>query len=332
METQNIAQSPQTDDHFRGKGALDAFLNLLSLVTLGWTAFAFGGVVFQIINRYFSNSAFGYQEGYYSGMMKFHIASLLILTPVFIVFLGALHKQYKERKLNSNSGIHRWLTYLMLFIAFCNIVGSLIALVFKFLDGVFFSSFILKSLTIFIIALGIFGYYWYDLKRKEYESKSMVSMVAVIVVSVLALGAIVWGFVVTGSPIRSRMINFDNKRVQDLSNLQYQMNNYYTTYKKLPSDFNQPEFLRYRDPETQESYEYRILSETEYEVCVVFSLDAEALNKDRYSGDFYVGYESWNYHKQGRQCYKQTAVDTNLQFGKPIPTPVEVVPPVPVSS
>ncbi len=320
MENQNTMPEPQ--ESFKGKGALDAFLNLLSLVTLGWTAFSFGGVLFQIINRYFGNYALGYDNSYYSSTMKFNIASLLIVTPVFLVLTGILHKQYKERKLNSQSGIHRWLTYLMLFIAFCNIVGSLIALVFKFLDGIFFSSFILKALTIFVIALGIFGYNWYDLKRKDYEAKSQVSLISAVLVIVLSVGAIIGGFVISGSPQRARKMNFDRQRINDLSSLRYQINEYERVNKKLPYDLSDSQFLRFKDPETKNQYEYSFIGDKEYQLCANFSLPAEALNNKTFEADYY-GYETWNYHKGGRQCYK-LILDEKNNYGKPIPAPIPI--------
>jgi len=321
MEEQNNVAHEQ--ESFKGKGALDAFLNLLLLVTLGWTAFSFGGVIFQIINRYFGNYALGYDNSYYSSTMKFNIASLLIVTPVFLALTGILHKQYKERKLNSASGIHRWLTYLMLFIAFCNIVGSLIALVFKFLDGIFFSSFILKALTILVIALGIFGYNWYDLKRKDYEAKSQVSLISSILVIVLSAGAIIGGFVISGSPQKARKLNFDRQRINDLSSLRGQISEYERVNKKLPQDLSDSQFSRFNDPETKNQYEYSFIGEKQYQLCANFSLPAEALTKDTYNGDYYGGYETWYYHKEGRQCYK-LVLDENNNYGKPIPAPVQL--------
>lgn len=316
MDTQNT----QTPDEFRGKGALDAFMNLLSLVTVGWTAISFGGVIFQIINKYFGAGRYAYSyEGYYSGPLKFHIASLIIVTPAFLILMGLLHKNYKEKKLNSQSGIHRWLTYLMLFIAFCNILGGLIALIYKFLDGEFFSAFILKSLTVLIIALGVFGYYWYDLKRQNYDSKSQISLISSIVVGILVLASVIGGFLLIGSPRQSRLYNFDQQRINDLSNLRWQIQDYYTTNKKLPDSLaSAPQLQQVKDPETNAAYEYRVVSQKGFELCALFSLDASI---DMNNRDYYKGSEAWYYHKAGRQCYKLEVQDQQDVI-KPIPGPI----------
>ncbi len=318
MDTQNIPTQPQSTQH--GKGALDAFFNLTYLVTLGWTAISFGGVIFQIINKYFGigNYVYGY-ESYYTTTIRFHLASLIIVTPIFLIITGILHKQYKEHKLNFQSGIHRWLTYLMLFIAFCNIIGGLIAVVNGFLKGEFFSSFILKAITVLVIALGVFGYNLYDLRRKDYDTRSQVSLISLIVVIILGLAAIVGGFVIMGSPAKARLYGYDNQRVNDLSSLSYQVQDYYTTNKKLPSDLSEPQFQQFKDPETKQPYEYSTASDKQYQLCAAFSLDSPS----QADGRNYMGPEAWYYHKAGRQCYKLEAQDQKDAI-KPIPGPVPV--------
>lgn len=308
-------QPPEmSQEPYRGKGALDAFLNLLSLVTLGWTAFSFGGVLFQIINKFFGSPTFGYREGYYSGFLKFNIASLLIVTPIFFILTAILHRHYKEKKLNSESGIHRWLTYLMLFIAFCNIVGSLVALVFKFLDGIFLSSFILKALTILIIALGVFGYYWYDLRRKDYSSRSAVSQASSAATIIFGVIVLVTGFIIVGSPQKSRMVNYDNKRVEDLNSLRRQIESHYRSYKALPENLEAAQFQKFKDPETKKSYEYQVVGSDEYRLCAEFSL---AIDPGETGEQFYAGAEEWYYHKAGKQCY--TLKIEEEKSGKPYP-------------
>ena len=44
-------------DQYKGRGALDAFLNLFSLITLGWMSIAIGMVVFQLIDKYLGPQA-----------------------------------------------------------------------------------------------------------------------------------------------------------------------------------------------------------------------------------------------------------------------------------
>lgn len=319
MDTQNIQQP--LDEH-RGKGALDAFFNLTYLVTLGWTAISFGGVIFQIINKYFGIGTYTYgYDSYYTSTLRFHLASLIIVMPIFLIITGILHKQYRENKLNFQSGIHRWLTYLMLFIAFCNIVGGLVAIVNGFLKGEFFSSFILKAITVMVIALGVFGYNFYDMKRKSFDSRSQISLISLVLVIILSVAAIVGAFVIMGSPLTARLYEFDNTRVNNLSNIRTQIQYYYTINKKLPIDLNEPQFQQFKDPELNNVYEYRTLGVKQFELCATFSLDANIAKDSR---DSYVGPEAWYYHKAGRQCYTLEAQDQRQDMVKPLPGPVPI--------
>lgn len=319
MDTQNIQQPVEP---YRGKGALDAFFNLTYLVTLGWTAISFGGVIFQIINKYFAigNYVYGY-ESYYTSVLRFHLASLIIVMPIFLIITGILHKQYKEHKLNFQSGIHRWLTYLMLFIAFCNIIGGLIAVVNAFLKGDFFSSFILKAVTVLVIALGVFGYNFYDLRRKDFEAKSQVSIISLALVIILTVAAIIGAFVIMGSPAKARLYEYDNQRVNDLSSLRGQIQYYYDTNKKLPVDLSDPQLGQFKDPDTKQPYEYQTLGDKQFQLCANFSLDA-SLSSDGPTPET-RGMGAWYYHKTGRQCYKLEAQDQQGVV-KPIPGPIPV--------
>lgn len=323
MENHNIQSSLNASR--LGGSALDAFLNVLSLFTLGWTSIAFGGVVFQIINKY-AGSPRVYYEGFHSGSaLKFHIASLLIITPIFLVVTGILHRFYKEQKLSPASGVHRWLTYFMLFIAFANIVGGLIALVTKFLDGVYFSTFIWKALTILVIALGIFGYYAYDLRRRGYENRSQVSLISALVVVIFALAAIINGFFISGSPQNARILRFDEERVQNLSSLRWAIDDYYRSHKKLPDNLSAEQFEDFKDPETRGAYGYKKVKADAYQLCAAFALSSKEGKKADSWDRYYQGSDDWYYHKRGEECYEVIAPSITSENEKFITVPAKRV-------
>ena len=61
------------------------------------------------------------------------------------------------------------------------------------------------------------------------------------IVSAVVVAAVVAAFFVVGSPMHQRQLNFDNRRVMDLQNLQNQILNYYQTKGHVPeqvSDIN----------------------------------------------------------------------------------------------
>ncbi|MEK7167620.1 MAG: DUF5671 domain-containing protein, partial [Patescibacteria group bacterium] len=121
-------------EHAKGKGALDAFLNLLTLASLGWFSITLGRAFFLLFDKFFNPKIGGLQFDDQYGL-KVAIASLIIVTPVLLATINFLHYKYKKEEINHQSGIYRWLTYLMLFVVFLVIIGSLITLVFNLLNG-----------------------------------------------------------------------------------------------------------------------------------------------------------------------------------------------------
>ena len=65
------------------------------------------------------------------------------------------------------SAIRRWLTYLTTFIASGCLIGDVIALVNNVLGGELTVRFLLKVLTVGVIASAAFWYYLTDIRREE---------------------------------------------------------------------------------------------------------------------------------------------------------------------
>lgn len=280
-----------------GKGALDAFLNLLNLITLGWVSLALGGLLFKIIDKFFNPEIFSdfSQVGIKSG-----IAAVIIILPTFLAVAGYLHKHYKSGKLNPDSGIYRWLTYLMLLIAALVIVGSLVAIIFKFLNGDYTAATILKILVLLIIAGGIFGYYWYDLKRKDYSQKSPISIGFFTALVVVCLLAVIIGAFIIDAPAVTRMKRQDQERVNHMNQISAMIISYFIEKDELPVDLSAPRFSTIKDPETKQPYDYNLINENEYELCATFAQPAEQ------NGMTFVGGADWNYHGVGYQCFPIT--------------------------
>jgi len=280
----------------KGKGALDAFLNLLQLITLGWLSFSIGSVFFNIINKYFGSIQFGSQmDLVFQSATKTGIASSIIVLPIFLVIISVLHSEYKKDKLDHNSGIYRWLTYLMLLVSALTIIGSLVALLVNFLNGEYTANIILKILVVLLIALGIFGFYGYDLRRKSFKKKSIISMIAFALVIIIGVGAIGWGLFLVDSPKVTKMKKFDLQRAQDLDSINSLVVYGYATDKKLPDYF--PRMANYKDPATSKPYEYKILGSDQYEICANFSLPVSSVE--------YPGQPKWYMHLAGRQCFQE---------------------------
>ncbi len=279
-----------------GSGAFDAFLNLLSLISLGWLAHAFGATCFQLINKYLGDlNNYISSPAYYGGLLKYGIASLIVIAPVYFLAINLLHNNYKNGKLNNNSSIYKWLTYLMLLVSSLTIVGSIITLITNFLGGNYTLPFILKILTIVVIAGMIFGYYFYDMRRKDYSKKDKISIIAGSIVVLAVIVAVVGGFLSVETPKQARTRIEDERTSSMLSQVYYFINNAYYSEQELKEDYDFS-VIFYDYDLSNSNISYRKISEQEYELCADFKADG--------TGQIY-GEKTvpWFKHDSGRQCY-----------------------------
>lgn len=144
--------------------ARDAFLYLLLFTTLGITAFNLGSLMFSLIDRAVPDPL---DPGYRSGdsRIRWAVASLLVAGPAYAWLSSLVRRRLARDPVRRRSPVRRWLTYIALFIAAGTLIGDLIALVNGLLEGDLSARFLLKSLTVAVIAGTVFGVYLWDLRR-----------------------------------------------------------------------------------------------------------------------------------------------------------------------
>ena len=145
----------------------EVFLHLLAIVTLYMSAFSFGRLIFDYINRTFPDLLEG---RYYGGIvsndsMRWGLAMLIIGFPIYFFTTRFLQKLYTRDPQQQTRRIRKWLLYLTLFLAAVVIIGDLVTLVYTFLGGELTVRFILKVITVLFIAGAIFGYYFWELRH-----------------------------------------------------------------------------------------------------------------------------------------------------------------------
>lgn len=152
--------------------AREAFMYLILFTTLYISAFNFGKLIFQFINQAFPDPAApaGFVE-YTREAIRWAVASLIIAFPIFLFVSRLLTRAVKRDPSKRISKVRKWLTYVTLFVAASIIIGDLTALVYNFLGGELRPRFLLKVLTVGVISGSIFGYYLWDLRKEEVETK-----------------------------------------------------------------------------------------------------------------------------------------------------------------
>lgn len=150
--------------------AREAFIYLVLFMTLYISAFSFGSLLFDFINRAFPDVLNSYGYYYNDSGLRMSVASLIVAFPVFFWLSSMMQKAISKDPEKKASKIRKWLTYLTLFITAGVIIGDLIALLFNLLGGEITVRFTLKVMVILLIAGLIFGYYLWDLKKDEKQS------------------------------------------------------------------------------------------------------------------------------------------------------------------
>ena len=84
-----------------------------------------------------------------------------------------------------------------------------------------------------------------------------------------------------GSPFTLRMKRFDERRVNDLQNIQYQIVNFYQRKGVLPNSLDELKdpiagFNIPLDPDTIRPYDYEKISDLSFKICADFSLESDA--------------------------------------------------------
>lgn len=305
-------------------GPKDVFGQLLAIIGLYVCVIAFGALIFALINLWFPD-VLSYDYGYNAGLsLRWPLAILVIVFPLYLWWNSYLQKDLEQNPEKKELRSRKWFLHFTLFAAAIVIVGDLVSLVFRFLNGDLTIQFILKIVAVFIIAAAVFVYYLWNIRKSVPASKH--PKMKWFIRGVVLFGAlfIVFGFFNAGSPFSERMRRFDERRVSDLQAIQSEIIYYWQAKKVLPQTLDQLQdsirgFTPPTDPETGEAYKYNVKGALEFELCAVFKTS----NKNNQSSGgpkaipltrevlYPLPYnESWP-HDAGETCFIRT-IDPDL--------------------
>jgi Domain of unknown function (DUF5671) len=149
--------------------ASEAFMYVVLFSALFVSAYNFGDLVFELINRAFPAP----DERFFRSAaeaIRWSVASLVVAFPLFVYMSWLVARAIRRDPTKRASKVRRQLTYLTLFVAACILVGDLITVIYSFLGGELTVRFLLKAATIALIGGGGFAYYLTDLKSDEREA------------------------------------------------------------------------------------------------------------------------------------------------------------------
>lgn len=312
--------------------AFDAFFHLVTYFAMVLSAIAVGTIIFQIINRYVPDLERIYLDYHgepsYRGPIRFGISTLLLTGPLLLILTGYLHRWFRDGSLSPTSAVRRWLTYLLLFAAAANIITSVIRLLNGFLEGNYTSNFVLKMLTVLLIAAAVFGFYLWELRRDRYE-RHPVALPLLIATAVVFLTVLVVGFTLVGSPLEARKREFDLRRSDAAQQIRNLLEDEFRRRSTLPSTLQSFDPTLGLDPETAQPFGYTKLADNRYELCVTFALPRQTPVLPgplpaRPVGPLVGSPEAvWVEHGSGKECHTFTLTRRSLQDEGIIDTQVD---------
>lgn len=320
------------------------FLSLGLLITLITSVVSFLNLVFGTLNKKFpdvlnSNYQYGYSTYDYEGI-RMALATLIIFFPIYLAVSYFWRKFSKGEMGTFDEIIKKWVIYIILFLSSVVVVVDLVTLVKYFISGEITNRFILKVVSVLVVAILIGAYHMLLIKGKE-ECQKRGSLVFALIGFVIVVASIWCSFSIMGSPTKQRLLRLDDRRIGDLQNIQYQIINYWQQKEKLPaqlSELSNPMTGYYLpiDPEFEKgiSYEYIPKDKLKFELCATFALPIPKgwreygggvmpmidYAKETSAVAYPVGgmNESWS-HEAGRTCFERT-IDKDIY--PPYPKPV----------
>ncbi len=306
------------------------FLSLSTIVPLIVAVVAFLNLSFETLNHALPDVltdayTYGYANYSYSGVRS-ALAIVIIIFPVYLLLERYWFKLSQNKELSSGDAIiRRWAIYLILFLASITIITDLVILVQYFVSGEITMRFILKVVLTAVVA-GITGWYYVRILRNATSMRKIFAAISIL----LVVGMVVWSFSVIGSPMNQRKLRIDQRRVDDLQSIQWQVISFWQQKEKLPAaltDIATPisGFMIPQDPEFQKGkvYEYKKTGDKSFELCATFDLAMPKGWVPGSTGGVYplsgmrdvavsavapypgVGGDSWD-HDAGLKCFPRT--------------------------
>lgn len=288
--------------------AREAFLYLVLFATLYITAFNLGLVLFAIVDRWLPDAVqHGYASRWAIEALRNGIAALVIAFPVFLSLSTLIGRAMARDPEKRGSAVRKWLTYLTLFVAALVLIGDLTFVLQRLLAGELVARILWKTLVVFAIAGTVFGHYLAELRNEERGAAGRgrgAPWLAWAAIAVVA-AAIALGLVASGSPRQSRLRRLDARRVGSLRSIREQLIAERAVGHALPGTLAElaarptaPSPETFRDPESGESYGYRVADSTTVELCATFATEDSLVSPDG-GGE---ASQFWK-HPPGRHCF-----------------------------
>lgn len=292
-------------------GAKITFFYLLSLFGLVFTALTSGMILFQAINKLIPDAVGTYSGRYSTSQLRFAISAVIVASPVYFWMTSLIQKSLRKGELDKESQLRKWMTYVIILVSAIVIIVSLIGVINNYLSGDLTSKVGLKLLITMLISGTVLSYYLYNIKRENFVKNKIIKLYFIGSL-IFILFALIFGFVIADSPTQVRKMKHDSNILRDFNNIRYGIDEHVRNNGALPENLNDMNRSIRTDGNVSD-YEYRIISENEYELCANF----ETNNENNLSMDNDYLNKEWP-HEVGYQCFQEKSrIDKNGMLSPP---------------
>jgi hypothetical protein len=246
--------------------ALDLFLYLGIAISLIMSVSNLLQIIFAAITLKFPDVLAypGYVDGTQSDV-RLAIASLVVMFPIYIGLSWYVANNIKKYLFKQDISVRKIMIYCTLFASLLTLAGTLVYAIYTYLGGEISTVFELKALAVLVVALALFGYYYYALKR-DYSKPTVIPALITVLVAVVVGASVVWSVSIIGTPKEMRAKKIDSTRLSDISRIQQEVFNRVQSADKLPLTLTELDnaFQGYQvpvDPMTKESYTYKVIQQ-----------------------------------------------------------------------
>jgi hypothetical protein len=254
------------------------FIQFGIITTLYVSVISFLNFVFAVID-----DVLGTVDTYYydapGASMRIAVSVLVVMFPLFLWLSRLYRKQVEQSKEVADLKFRKWLLFLTLFLAGLALAIDVIVLINTFLSGEQLAlGFLLKVVSVFLVALGIFTFYLADIRGVWEQETKKLNYIAkgVFVLVVMSVG---FGLYLIGSPSVQRDISNDRQRQMHLEQLQSNIVSFYQAKGRLPKTIEETVdpllgTVNVLDPETKEPYTYQMTGNLSFKLCATFKVDS----------------------------------------------------------
>lgn len=333
--------------------AIDIFLYLGIFISLVTSIVNILEIIFTAVDKRFIDVLSDvYSYDMYNDSMRMAIASLMVMFPVYLFISWYVSRDISKFLYKRDILVRKIMIYVALFVTVLTLIGTLVTTIYTYLGGEISVRFELKALSVFVVALSVFGYYLYSLRR-DYTKKTFIPLAIGVASSALVLLSLVWSISVIGTPSQMRAKKIDSVRLTDISRLQQEVLSRFNAVEKVPENLSELNnaFQNYAvplDPVTKLPYRYKVIQQPTFkvnyttskkelvtpaifELCATFetvrSLDERGQVTQpvgvgtggvdlKYSAlnSYYDGSPFWN-HGIGETCFKRI-ISAEMYYGK----------------